>query len=177
MNKIQISSLTRLSGLALLAACFVAGHANAQVFRGRFTLPFQARWGQATLPAGDYSFTLDSVGPTCTLHLYRGKNGVGMILAQSYDKSYSGHAVLTVEQGTVRTLRLPELGIVLQYMPQRPKHLTAPEEWQLAQFVPVVAAARYLRWILPGKIEGQGRLGCGPSFFRLPSLRGGRPPG
>jgi hypothetical protein len=122
MNGIRISSLIRFSGLALLAACFVAGHANAQVIQGKFTLPFSARWGKATLPAGDYSFALDSVGPTCTLHLYRGRNGVGMILSQSYDKSYSGNAELTVEQGAVRTLNLPELGIILQYAaaPQAP---------------------------------------------------------
>jgi hypothetical protein len=142
MNGIRISSLIRFSGLALLAACFVAGHANAQVFQGKFTLPFQARWGKATLAAGDYSFTVHSVGPTSMLHLYRGKNGAGMILAQSFDKSYSGHAELTVEQGTVRALNLPELGIILQYARQRPKHLTAPEERQLAQVVPVAPAGK-----------------------------------
>ena len=142
MHGIRTSSLIRFSGLALLAACFVAGHANAQVFQGKFTLPFQARWGKATLPAGDYSFKLDSVRTTCTLRLYRGRNGVGMILPQSYDKAYSGHAELTVEQGTVRTLRLPEIGIILQYAPQHPKHLTAPEERQLAQLVPVAAVGK-----------------------------------
>jgi hypothetical protein len=142
MNGIRVSSLIRFSGLALLAACFVAGHANAQVFQGKFTLPFSARWGKATLPAGDYSFTLDSVGTTCMLRVYRGRNGVGMIPAQSYDMSNSGHAELTVEEGTVRTLRLPELGIILQYAPQQPKHITAPEERQLAQLVPVAAGGK-----------------------------------
>jgi hypothetical protein len=142
MNGIRISSLIRFSGLALLAACFVAGHANAQIVQGKFTLPFQARWGRATLPAGDYSFTLESVSPTCMLQVYRGRNTVGMILAQSYDKSYSGHAELTVEQGTVRSLNLPDLGIILQYAPQHPKHLTAPEERELAQLVPVATAGK-----------------------------------
>jgi hypothetical protein len=142
MNGVRVSSLIRFAGLALLAACFVAGHANAQVFQGKFTLPFQARWGQATLPAGDYSLTLDSVDMKSTLRLFRGRNAVGMILAQSYYKTDSGHAELTVEQGSVRSLRLPELGIVLQYAPQRPKHLTAPEERQLAQLVPVTPAGK-----------------------------------
>jgi hypothetical protein len=142
MNGIRISSLIRFSGLALLAACFVAGHANAQVFQGKFTLPFSARWGKAILPAGDYSFTLDSVDTTCMLRVYRGKNGAGMVLSQSYDKSYSGHAELTVEEGTVRALNIPELGIVLQYAPQHPKHITAPEERQVAQLVPVKAVGK-----------------------------------
>jgi hypothetical protein len=142
MNGIRISSLIRFSGLALLAACFVAGHANAQVFQGRFTLTSQAQWGGVTLSPGDYSFTLDSVDAQSFLHLYRGRTGVGMILAQSFDKSYSGHAELTVEQGTVRTLNIPDLGVIYQYAPQRPKHITAPEERQLAQLVPVAAVGK-----------------------------------
>ena len=141
MNGIRISSLIKFSGLALLAACFVAGHANAQVFQGKFTLPSQARWGQATLPAGDYSFTLDSVDMKSRLRIFHDRNVVDMIVAQSYDTTDSGRAELTVEQGTVRSLRLPELGIILQYAPQRPKHLTAPEERQLAQLVRVTAAS------------------------------------
>jgi hypothetical protein len=142
MNGIRISSLIKFSGLALLAACFVAGHANAQVFQGKFTLPFQARWGQATLPAGDYSLTLDSMDMQSRLRIFHDRNVVGMIEAQSYDKTTSGHAELTVEQGTVRSLRIPELGIILQYAPQHPKQLTAPEERQLAQLVPVTAASK-----------------------------------
>jgi len=142
MNGIRIFSLIKFSGLALLATCFVTGHANAQVAQGKFTLPFQARWGQATLPAGDYSFTLDSVDMKSRLCVFHERNIVDMIVAQSYDKASSGRAELTVEQGTVRSLRLPELGIILQYAPQRPKQLTAPEERQLAQLVPITAASK-----------------------------------
>ena len=142
MNEIRISSLIKFSGMALLAVCLMAGHANAQEFQGKFTLPFQARWGQASLPAGDYSFTVGNPGKPFQVHLYSGRKCVGMILAQSFDKTYSGPAELTVEEGTVRALTLPEIGIVLQYAPQHPKHLTAPEERQLAQMVPVTAASK-----------------------------------
>jgi hypothetical protein len=142
MNGIRISSLIKFSGMALLAACLTAGHAMAQEFQGKFTLPFQARWGRATLPAGDYSFTGGSPETPLRVNVYRGRNCVGMIQAQSFDKTYSGTAELTVEEGTVRSLNLPEFGIVLQYAPQHPKHLTAPEERQLAQMVPVTAASK-----------------------------------
>ena len=114
----------------------------AQEFQGKFTLPFQARWGRASLPAGNYSFTVGSPGTPFRLHLYSGRKCVGVIMAQSFDKTYSGPAELTVEEGTVRTLNLPEIGIVLQYAPRRPKQLTAPEERQLAQMVPVTAASK-----------------------------------
>lgn len=142
MNGIRISSLIRFSGLALLAACLMAGYANAQELQGKFTMPFQAHWGQATLPAGDYSFTVGSSGTLFRVYLYSGRKCVGMIQAQSFDKTYSGPAALTLVQGTVRALNLPDLGIVLQYAPQHPNHLTAPEERQLAQLVPVAVAGK-----------------------------------
>jgi hypothetical protein len=93
------------------------------------------------LSPGDYSFTLDSVDARSFLHLYRGKTGVALIHAVSYDMSSSGQTELTVEQGTVRTLNIPDLGIVLQYGPQR-KQLTAPEEREMAQHISVTAAGK-----------------------------------
>jgi hypothetical protein len=45
MSGIRISSLIKFSGMALLAACLMAGRANAQEFQEKFSLPFQARWG------------------------------------------------------------------------------------------------------------------------------------
>jgi hypothetical protein len=137
MNGIRVSSLMRLLGLALLSACFVAGYANAQVVRGQFTLPFEARWGQATLPPGDYTFKLETASMTRRLYLFRGIKAVGMIPAQAEDKIYSGHASLSVVQGAVRTLSLPEIGMVFEYAAPRHKPLTAPEERELAQVVPV----------------------------------------
>jgi len=142
MNRILTSSMVRFLGLALLAICFNAGNANAQAVQGKFTLTFAARWGQVILPAGDYSFSMDSVGNPCPITLYRGKNGVSVILAQAQDKKDSGRAELTVVRGTVRTLSLPELGVVFQYAPQHHKYLTAPDEREIAQIVPVVTTGK-----------------------------------
>jgi hypothetical protein len=142
MNGIRLSSLIRFFGLALLAACFNAGLARAQVFQGKFSLPFEARWGQATLPAGDYSFKLDNTSGTCMLRVYRGRDGVGMIMAQASDKASSDRAQLTVVRGTVRALNLPQIGIVLNYAPHHPEHLTAPEEREVAVTVPVSPAGK-----------------------------------
>jgi hypothetical protein len=50
-----------LFALALLAISTVPTAASAQVFRGKFTLPFAAHWGGLALPAGEYSFTADSL--------------------------------------------------------------------------------------------------------------------
>ena len=140
MNGNRIFSLIRFIGLALLAACFVTGHANAQDFHGKFTLPFEARWGRATLPAGDYSLSVDAVRMACTL--YRGRNTVAMIRAQAFDVTKSGETALSVEEGAVRSLQIPGLGIVLQYAAQQPKHRTAPKEREVAQLLPVAAVGK-----------------------------------
>ena len=50
--------------LLLLAGSLCVGRLTAQagepVSAGKFTLPFEVRWGQAILPAGDYTYTLNS---------------------------------------------------------------------------------------------------------------------
>jgi hypothetical protein len=139
MNKIRAFSQTRYLALAVLATCFFAGWANAQVYTGKFTLATETRWGGATLPAGDYSFTLDHASIDGTVHLYNGNRTVGLFPAQGQDKYYSKRPQLTVVQGTIRTLSLPRFGVTLRYLPQRPDHLTAPEERQMARIIPVSA--------------------------------------
>jgi hypothetical protein len=46
----------RILLLAVLAAALSASLASAQDYEGKFTLPFEARWGMAVLPPGDYTF-------------------------------------------------------------------------------------------------------------------------
>ena len=137
MKKIQSSILLRLLGLVMLAACFSAGHANAQMLQGKFTLPNETRWGQATLPAGEYSFTLASVNSECPLLIQRGGTNVGMFFAAVQGQNYSGHAELRIEKGTVRALNLPKLGMVFEYAPQHHTPRTATEEREIAQLAPV----------------------------------------
>ena len=45
--------------LSLTAACIVLP-ANAQSYRGTFTLPFEAHWGMAVLPAGTYTLSTNA---------------------------------------------------------------------------------------------------------------------
>jgi hypothetical protein len=72
MKTMKNFTLLKLAMGSLLAICFNAGFANAQNVAGKFTLPFEAHWGQATLPAGDYSFMLER-GPDAKVRVfYRG---------------------------------------------------------------------------------------------------------
>jgi len=48
---------------ALLCAAFLTAAAfAAPIYRGSFTLPYQAQWGEATLPSGDYAIRFQDIG-------------------------------------------------------------------------------------------------------------------
>jgi hypothetical protein len=72
-----------------------------------------------------------------------GERMAAIVYAQGYNpKPTDGSAlVLSRERGvnTVRELRLTDIGVVLYYAPRHPKHLTAAEERQIAQIVPVAS--------------------------------------
>ncbi len=97
-----------------------AGPRGAAAVAGRLTLPFAARWGEATLPAGDYSFTLDSLG---SRHLFRLRGADGALLAPGALNADPGaraepdeSALVAVRrQGryTVHALRLVAAGLQL----------------------------------------------------------------
>ena len=60
MKRNRISSLVTLLGLVVL---LVPGFASAQELTGKFTLPFEAHWGQAVLTGGEYTFVISSGAP------------------------------------------------------------------------------------------------------------------
>jgi hypothetical protein len=55
------SSLARGFALAVVLGGLTAGAAQAQSYTARLTLPYEVRWGTATLPAGDYTLAMDTV--------------------------------------------------------------------------------------------------------------------
>ena len=137
MKSKRFTMLSSLA-LALLGPCL----ANAQGLTGKFTLPFDARWGLATLQAGDYSFKLDRAMGSA-LQLYRGTRTVALIYAQSFDQKASGHVALIVAVDsttpTIREMTLPGAGIILYYAPHNFRRGSAQEEQRAAVFIPVVA--------------------------------------
>jgi hypothetical protein len=141
MKTIRISMIVRLAMMGLLAVCLSAARAGAQDVKGTFTLPFQAHWGMATLPAGHYSFALDSTGEDGILTLFRGTNAVAMVESVGHDDENSGRCELVVvrngEDRSIRELRLPEMGVVLRYAPYKSRRNRAAEEGEVAEVIPV----------------------------------------
>src|SRR5579863_8416962 len=101
-----------------VAALFLAGLAtsgNAQnAYQGKFTLPFETHWGGATLPAGDYTFTMSSASSDYRL-IIRGRINAIIMASSTDDRAVRDHAQLNLvdiaDVQTVQTFDAPELGL------------------------------------------------------------------
>ena len=61
----SFNRILAIAGLGLFGICASAGQAAAQtVAGGSFTLSHEIRWQNVTLPAGDYTFSLNSASVT-----------------------------------------------------------------------------------------------------------------
>jgi hypothetical protein len=107
--------------LVLLLSCVGVGPANAQGLAGKFTLPFVAHWGGATLPPGEYHFTISR--PNGILYVATGRMNVGMVLPESFNSQYAAASSLLVTQTagvkSIRELRLASTGVVLYFPPAK----------------------------------------------------------
>jgi hypothetical protein len=122
-------------GVAALALGAFATSGNAQtVYQGKFTLPFETHWGSATLPAGDYTFTMASASSPYTLYIH-GQAANAIIQASAADaKVVSGHAQLNLvdiaDVQNVETFEAPELGLTFSYSTPTQKHMGRKEAHQ-----------------------------------------------
>ncbi len=131
--------------VAMLAACALAGAANAQpTFSGKFTLPYEVHWGKTVLPAGDYSITMDRFDSAAIVRSASGKARFITGFPTSGD-SLKGGAFLYVTtnegQHRVRYMNAPILGKALIHEP-----ISKTEREEIAkgggQALPVVVAAK-----------------------------------
>jgi len=139
MKTNRMSTVLRLLLMGVLVAGFNAKPTSAQVFQGKFTLPSAIRWGQATLPAGDYSFTLDHDYPGSKFTVFSGTQTVAQIPTGGISYTTSGRSEMVLENGNVRKVSLPQIGITFGYPANNPRHRAAPRAPQLAQVFPVAA--------------------------------------
>ena len=135
--------------LAVLAAYLSPASRGAEpVFKGRFTLPFETRWGTAVLPAGNYSFTMQSATDS-SLIAVRDEQARPVMITSSYGvsegKASDGSHLIVLRsgrRGSVRALYLEELGMTFYYpVPKADKQLVAQAP-QLIQRLPVLAAGK-----------------------------------
>jgi hypothetical protein len=118
--KTKFTRIVAIATFGLIAICASASSASAQnAFQGKFTLPNDVRWANASLPAGDYTFSLSSTTMSGRVFL-QGPNGGTFILTSMSDKRNEGDASkLTIEHrggiSFVRSMYLADLGVELTY--------------------------------------------------------------
>lgn len=135
--------------LAALAACLTPASLRAQtVFKGSFTLPVETRWGTAVLPAGTYSFTMQSATES-SLTAVRDEQGQPVMITSSYGTSEgkasdASQLIVLRSSGkvTVRALYLQPLGMTFYYPLPKDDRKFVTQAPQLIQRVPVSAAGK-----------------------------------
>jgi hypothetical protein len=129
----------RLLVLGLLAAGFNAKPASAQVLKGTFTLPSAIRWSYATLPAGDYAFSLDKDYAGSVVKVFRGGQCVAQIPTPITEHIKSVRSEMVLENGAVNEVSLPQIGVSLRYPAPNRRH-RAPQEMRAALVIPIATA-------------------------------------
>jgi hypothetical protein len=111
--------------LVFSALNFAPSPASAQDEGGRFTLPHEVSWQNVEVPAGEYTFTLDPMGPAEVLKLHKisGTPASFILVVNDADSAaLSGPASLLIEgnmgETYVNSMKLPQFDLIL--------HFTAP---------------------------------------------------
>ncbi len=111
-------------GLLMLAGAMLGTTARAKQIdgSGSFVLPYQVQWAGGTLPAGKYSFTVESGSMAISsLTFVRGPRGIrgrliAVALATNDFAGKSSLVIVTVNgKQCVRSLRLGEIGTEFEY--------------------------------------------------------------
>ena len=148
MNLKKNLSTVQLLALSLVVSFLWASVANAAPrYRGRFSLPYEVRWGQAVLPAGEYLLRFEDVLTGVFVVIQDAKSGKGIAyLAPKTKSEAQGKSALLIadksNQRVVHSLRLAELGEVFIYEPALARGAENVREAQVVQTLPIVAAKR-----------------------------------
>jgi hypothetical protein len=103
----------------MLAGVMVFSSGLAAAQSGTFRLPVEAKWGKATLPAGEYRYSMDSTtDKILTIRSMADGSGV-MVLANSItQKQFAQNQLILTKRGDqmfVTALGLEDYGMVLNY--------------------------------------------------------------
>jgi hypothetical protein len=108
--------------LTLSALNFAPSLASAQEEGGKFTLPHEVRWQNVVVPAGDYRFSLQPMGPSemLTLTKISGKPASFMLYARDIDTDADSETPrLVIEskfgKSYVSAMDLPQFEVTLHF--------------------------------------------------------------
>lgn len=145
----KLAGMTLILLATMLTNLFLVGTARAQgqapAYFGKFTLPYQVRWGGRVLQPGDYTVTIKSTGsPMIALIRAADGNAVTYVMNGSLSEHTNGvNALLIRERGgqlIVHSLALADLGMVLIYDPSLVKEPV--REAGVKREVPILSAKK-----------------------------------
>ena len=131
MNLKKYHAFVRTLALAALGICFSAGMLSAEQWSATFSLSTETQWGPMVLPAGEYSFLLDTL-PNPSFQpiviLRQGTRGIGMAMPAFgvHSKSPDPSHLLVVRDGnkaTVISLYVESMGTEFRF--------NAPKEYEV----------------------------------------------
>ena len=135
-------AVTKVCMAALVLGAVATSGKAQSIYHGQFTLPAETRWGNATLPAGDYTFTVSSASSQYRLYIY-GQKTNAIIHTLTAENATSRNAQLNLvdiaDVYSVETFDAPELGLTFTYRTPTQKHMSSKEARQKA--VPQAAPA------------------------------------
>lgn len=134
--------------LGVISAMVVCGTAAAQTrYAGRFTLPFEARWGSVLLPAGEYTFEVKSGTDKLTLISNARGGHLGFVLPIASDPSAKmrrTNCLLVAGKGSraqVVAIQLATEGLVIEYRTPRSRESRKMEQAAVSE-VPIMLATK-----------------------------------
>jgi hypothetical protein len=116
----RVLKLPNQIALVALALCATAVLGKSQdTYQGKFTLPFEAHWAGATLPAGEYTISIPTVTTSYLLYV-RGQGKSAIIMAAaSNTKAVSDQSHLTIVSTggheAITSLEAGQLGMTFDY--------------------------------------------------------------
>jgi hypothetical protein len=146
-NYLRSEKMKILLTLGLLTSFFWAGVAYAApVYRGQFSLPYEVRWGQAVLPAGDYLVRFEDVRTRVFVVIQDAKSGkdVAYLAPVTTSEAHGTSALLITDEGerVVQSLRVAELGETFIYRPALVRGAEDVREAHKVQTLPIWSAKK-----------------------------------
>jgi hypothetical protein len=135
-----------IRALVLLAGVVGLSSGLAAAQSGSFTLPVEARWGKAVLPAGEYTYSLD---PTyqriVTIRAVDGSAGIMAVASSISGTTPSKDQLVLTKSGDemfVSSLSMKDYGMVLNYSIPKEKALYSTASVTKGQATLASAATR-----------------------------------
>jgi hypothetical protein len=140
-------AVTKVCMAALVLGAVATSGKAQSIYQGKFTLPVETRWGAATLPAGDYTFTVSSASSEYRLYI-KGQKTNAIVQTLTAETASSQHAQLHLvdiaDVYSVQTFDAPELGLTFTYWTPTQKHMSSKVAHQkgVPQAAPTTQAAQ-----------------------------------